>query len=71
MNIQIFRHDFNRRVQQEGCSINALAAKYELEQAALSRFAKGKQGLSASSAFKLFPFVYPDGNPLPPDEARV
>lgn len=67
MNIEKFRKDYLSRLAASDTNQVLLARSYGLQQAALSRFAAGKCGLSFESVVKLWPFVY--GRPFPPTEA--
>ena len=58
------REDFLRKISTEGQSVSAIALELGLEQASLSRFKDGKQGLSWSGIIALYEYIY--GVPFPP-----
>ena len=58
MNIDQFRRDFLVRVKDSGSRQIDLVREYGVQQAALSRFMRGKNGLSLESVIALWPFVY-------------
>ena len=58
MNIEQFRLDFLARQEACGARQRDISIQYGIQQAALSRFAAGRTGLSFESVVKLWPFVY-------------
>ena len=74
MNIEKFRSDFLIWKATTGVSQSALKRLCDVDQASLSRFIAGKQGLSFNSIVALWPFVYgkkfPDPNSGPTSGRR-
>ncbi|WP_291329025.1 helix-turn-helix transcriptional regulator [Desulfovibrio sp. UCD-KL4C] len=65
---QNFRTDIHTLVENTpGWSVTRLARKSEVDQASLSRFCKGKSGLSGANIEKLWPFIYGDQKPNQPE----
>lgn len=58
MDIENFRSDFLAKQAETGMGQSRISAVYGVQQAALSRFASKKMGLSFKSIIKLWPFVY-------------
>ena len=70
MNIEKFRSDFLARKTTTGVSQSKLSRTYEVDQASLSRFISGKQGLSFNHIVALWPFVYGENFPCAKKEAN-
>ena len=69
MNIAQFRIDFLARQKASGTRQRDISSQFGIQQAALSRFAAGRSGLSFESVVKLWPFVY--GCEFPPASHNV
>ena len=71
MNIQKFRQDLLERMQLTGKSQSCLSVECGVQQASLSRFLSGSNGLNGEAVLKLWPFVYgepPTAAPATPHE---
>lgn len=58
MNAERFRTDFLARMKSTGIRQVRIGELYAVQQGTLSRFIKGKTGISFDNVLKLWPFVY-------------
>ena len=58
INAERFRKDFLARMDSTGMKQTRICELYAVQQGSLSRFIKGKTGLSFEYVLKLWPFVY-------------
>ena len=65
MNINQFRSDFLAMKGAKGVRQAKIAHDFDIDQATLSRFIAGKQGLDFSNVVKLWPLVYGYDFPTP------
>lgn len=63
MNIHNLHADFLAQIQRTNASQTDIAKRYGVQQAIISRFINGKNGISLSTTIALWPFIY--GVPFP------